>query len=374
PVEIRMRNLQEPGSVAVTGNRMPAVTSARETLRAAALAAGWREEGQGWRRPDLGEPGAPYVRRGIGVACAYKNVGYSFGFDDRSTAFVELDLAADGSIQSALVRCGAVDVGQGVTTALAQLAAQTLGIGVERVRVAPVDTSETPNAGSSSASRHVFMSGNAVVGACRAALEKRDAALREETGTTRVVAEATFRGRDVRRTTAYDLVDGQCEPHISYSFGTQIALVDVDVETGAVEVASLVAATNAGTPVNPKLCFGQVAGGVHMGVGYALTEEFVQQQGQIKTAHLSEYKVPTVADMPRELRSIMTEVPEPNGPYGATGLGETPTLPTAPAIVNAIHDATGVWVNELPATPERVWRALRARQERQAPAGPKPCV
>jgi CO/xanthine dehydrogenase Mo-binding subunit len=96
-----------------------------------------------------------------------------------------------------------------------------------------------------------------------------------------------------------------------------------------------------------------------MGVGYALTEEFIQEEGRIRTAHLSEYKIPTVADMPRELESILTEVPDPSGPYGATGLGETPTLPTAPAILNAIHDATGVWVNELPATPERVWRALK---------------
>jgi len=373
PVEIRMRNLQEPGSIAVTGNRMPEVTSARETLRAAAVVAGWREGPDGWHRPDPGRPSAPYLRRGVGVACAYKNVGYSFGFDDRSTAVVELTLAADGSIQSALIRCGAVEVGQGVTTALAQLAAQTLGIGVERVRVALSDTAMTPSAGSSSASRHVFMSGNAVVSACRAALEKRDAALREESGATRVVAEATFRGRDVRRTTAYDVVDGHCEPHISYSFGTQIAVVDVDIETGAVQVAKLIAATNAGTPVNPRLCFGQVAGGVHMGVGYALMEEFIQQKGQIRTQRFSEYQIPTVADMPRELESILTEVPEPNGPYGATGLGETPTLPTAPAILNAIHDATGAWITELPATPERVWRALHGRLAEPAAPARGPC-
>ncbi len=373
PVEIRMRNLLEPGSIAVTGNRMPAVTSARETLRAAALAAGWREEPQGWRRPGASILRASHLRRGIGVACAYKNVGYSFGFDDRSTAIVELALASDGSIQSALVRCAAVEVGQGVTTVLAQLAAQTLGLEVSRVRVALTDTAATPSAGSSSASRHVFMSGNAVVKACRQALEKRDAALREESGATRIVAEATFRGHDVRRTTAYDIVDGHCEPHISYSFGTQIAIVEVDIETGAVQVDRLIAATNAGTPVNPRLCLGQVAGGVHMGVGYALMEEFIQQKGQVRTARLSEYHIPTVADMPRELESIFTEVPDPDGPYGATGLGETPTLPTAPAILNAIHDATGAWITELPATPERVWRALRGVPAQPAAPARRPC-
>lgn len=359
PVEIRMRNLHEEGSTAVTGNRMPAGTAIKETLRAAALAAGWRETPAGWSRPDLDTPASTHLRRGAGVACAYKNVAYSFGFPDHSTASVELALAADGSIQRALVRCAAVDVGQGATTVLAQLAAQTLAVDVDRVRVALVDTADVPDAGSSSASRHTFASGSAVVQACRAALEKRGTALREEQGAARIAAQATFRGLEVRRTTPYGLEDGQCEPHISYSYGTQIAIVDVDVETGAVDLVRMYAATNAGRAVNPKLCFGQVAGGVHMGVGYALTEEFIQVDGRIKTAHLSEYKIPTLADMPKQLESILTEVPDPNGPYGATGLGEMPTLPTAPAILNGIHDAAGVWLNELPATPERVWRALQ---------------
>ena len=359
PVELRMRNLLAEGSIAVTGNRMPPGTAARETLRAAALAAGWRETEAGWVRPDPGRAGRAGVRRGLGVACAYKNVGYSFGFPDRSRAAVELALGEDGSILTALVRCAAVDVGQGVATALAQLAAETLGIPVGRVRLAGVDTAHAPNAGSSSASRHVFMSGNAVVRACRAALEQRDAALREETGARRVAAQATFEGRGARPTTPYAPGTGQSEPHISYSFGTQIAVVDVDTETGEVEVPRLYAATNVGRAINPQLCFGQVAGGVHMGVGYALMEEFIQEEGRIKTAHLSEYTIPTVADMPRELVSVLTEVPDPNGPLGATGLGETPTLPTAAAILNGIHDAVGVWIDELPATAERVWRAMR---------------
>ncbi len=360
PVEIRMRNLLSEGAVAVTGNRMPAGTAAKETLHAAAKSAGWRETSTGWRRPDAPKSAGSHVRRGVGVACAYKNVAYSFGFPDRSTAVVELELGADGAVAGALVRAAAVDVGQGVTTALAQLAAQALGIPLEAVHLAPVDTVSSPNAGSSSASRHTFATGRAVVAACRAALERREALLAAGERPDHVVAEATFEGLQTRRTTAYNLQDGHCEPHISYTYGTQIAVVDVDMETGAVDLVALHAANNAGRAVNPQLCLGQVAGGVHMGVGYALSEEFVQVDGQIRTAHLSEYKVPTVADMPRRLESILTEVPDPNGPYGATGLGETPTLPTAPAILNAIHDATGAWVSELPATPERVWRALQA--------------
>lgn len=359
PVELRMRNLLEEGSIAVTGNRMPAGTAMKETLRAAALAAGWRETPDGWQRPELGQAARPYWRRGIGVACAYKNVGYSMGFPDRSTAAVDLFLREDGSIDHAVVRCAAVDVGQGVTTILAQFAAQALGIDLDRVRMAGVDTTVTPNAGSSSASRHTFVSGNAVLRACRAALEKRDQALREETGVTQVSAQVTYEARSARHTTPFDPETGQCEPHVSYGYCTQIAVVDVDSETGAVDLVKLYSATNTGKTVNPAQVYGQVGGGVHMGVGYALTEEFVLRDGRVKTGHLSEYEIPTVADMPCELESIIVEVPDPNGPYGAVGIGEPTTLPTAPAILNAIHDATGAWVSRLPATPERVWRAMR---------------
>ncbi|MGQ9683498.1 MAG: xanthine dehydrogenase family protein molybdopterin-binding subunit [Anaerolineae bacterium] len=359
PVELRMRNLLRPGWEAATGNSMPAITAARETLRAAAVAAGWRETASGWERPPRASAPGKHLRRGIGVACAYKNVGYSFGFPDRSRAVVDLVLGADGDIERAIVHCSAVEVGQGVMTVLAQMAAETLGIALERVRVALVDTADTPDAGSSSASRHTFMSGNAVVRACRAALAERARAREEGTDLRRVSGEATIEGLSLRRTTAYDPITGLCEPHISYSFGTQIAVVDVDGETGAVTVARLLAANNAGRPVNPQMCFGQVAGGMAMGLGMALMEEFIQRDGRIRTAHFSEYKIPTYADMPCEFESVLTDVQEPNGPYGATGLGEIPTLPTTPAILNAIHDATGVWVEEAPATPERVWRALR---------------
>jgi CO/xanthine dehydrogenase Mo-binding subunit len=362
PVEIRMRNLLEEGSVAVTGNRMPAGTAIKETLRAAALAAGWRETAHGWQRPEVAPGPDPHKRRGLGVACAHKNIGYSFGFRDTSTAIVDLTLGAGGAIQRALVRCAAVEVGQGSMTALAQLAAQALGIPLDNVRMGIVDTATVPNAGSSSASRHTFMSGNAVVRACQAALGKRDEAWRRGQGPGKVQAQYTYEGGMARQTGRYAAGTGQCEPHISYGYGTQIALLDVDTETGQVDLVRLYAATNVGKVVNPQTSYGQVAGGVHMGVGFGLTEEFIQVDGRIKTAHLSEYQIPTMADMPRELVSILTEVPDPNGPYGATGLGETPTLPTAAAILNGIHDATGAWLDRVPATAERVWLALNGAQ------------
>ncbi len=359
PVELRLKNLLDDGDISVTGNAMWGGVGIKETLRQAALAAGWQQEGDRWIKPDVGHPSAPYKKRGIGVACAYKNVGYSFGFDDKSEAEVILRLQDDGSIASATVKTAAVDVGQGVTTALAQIAAHTLGIPISRVRIALVDTSETPNAGSSSASRHTYITGNAVYGACKAALEQREQILLGETGEKTVSAKYLYRGRSRRPTTGYDPVTGQCNPHITYSYGTEIALVEVDLETGETEVLKMWAAHDAGKVVNPAMYFGQVAGGVHMGVGYGLTEEFIQENGLPRTRRLSEYFIPTVLDMPREFISMAVEVEDPTGPFGAKGLGETPTLPTAAAIANAIHDATGIWLKRIPATGETIWRALR---------------
>ena len=370
PVEVRLKNLFEEGSVAVTGNVMPPGVGIKEALRQAALAAGWREENGRWLKPVLGQPSAPHKRRGIGVACAYKNVGYSFGFDDKTTARVELTptlpspYEGEGrvgvrAIERALVRVGASDVGEGVHTALAQIAAEALGVPLETVEIAPLDTAEVPNAGSSSASRHVYVSGNAVLRACQEAKARWETALREESGETHIEAEYTFRGRSVRPTTPYDPETGQCEPHISYGYATQIALVEVDTETGEVDVLKVWAAHDVGRAVNPEMVLGQIGGGVHMGLGYALMEDFIQQEGLVRTRKFAEYQIPTVLDMPPEIVPIIVEVPDPTGPYGAKGTGEMTTLPTAPAILNAIHDAVGVRLGRLPATAERVLMEMK---------------
>ena len=359
PVEIRMRNLLEDGSIAVTGNPMPPGVGIKETLRQAALAAGWREKENGdWERPGKSASSNGKLR-GLGVACGYKNVGYSMGYDDESTALIELFLDESGQMVRAVVKIAASEVGQGVHTSLAQIAAETLGIGVERVEVAVVDTAETPDAGSASASRHVYLSGNAVMVACQRAKDKWQRALRAEEGETYVEVRYTFRGREARPTTPFDRETGACDPHISYGYATQIALVEVDAETGDVMVLKLYSAQDVGRAINPQMIEGQAGGGVHMGQGYALMEEYVQQEGVVKTRKFSEYFIPTVVDTPRELVSLIIEVPDPTGPYGATGVGEMTTIPTAPAIISAIHDATGVWIEELPATAEKVLIGLR---------------
>ncbi len=359
PVELRMRNLLEPDSIAVTGHAMPRPTAMKETLEQAARAAGWQQTPAGWRRPAPQPATAPHKRRGLGIAVGYKNVGYSFGYDDESTARVTLNLDAAGAIQRCQVRIGAAEVGQGVLTTLAQIAAEALGIKLSAVRMIFMDSAEVPSAGSSSASRQTFVSGNAVLGACRQALAQREEARRK--GETPATQDAvyTFHARASVPTTDYAPATGECLPHLSYSYGAQAADVEVDVETGEVEILRLCAATDVGKVIHPANVFGQVAGGVHMGVGFALTEEFVQEGGHIKSGSYSEYYVPTVRDMPHELVNRNVEVPDPAGPFGATGLGETPTLPTAPALLSAIHDAVGVWLDDLPATAEKVYWAMR---------------
>ncbi|MFQ6016005.1 MAG: xanthine dehydrogenase family protein molybdopterin-binding subunit, partial [Anaerolineae bacterium] len=248
--------------------------------------------------------------------------------------------------------------GMGVTTTLAQIAAEALGIDLSRIKMATVDTVTAPNAGSSSASRQTYVSGNAVLAACRKAKEKWLEVLRAESGKNRVRAEHLFRTQDVHPTTLFDPETGQCDPHVTYGYATQIAEVEVDVETGQVDVLKICAAHDVGRAINPQGVLGQIGGGVHMGIGYALTEEFVQQDGVIQTHNLTEYLVPTTLDMPVEIKPIIVEVADPNGPYGAKGVGEMTTLPTAPAILNAIHDAVGVRIHHLPATPARVRQGL----------------
>lgn len=359
PVAFRLRNILVEGSERSTGNSMPAGTAAKECLEAVARAAGWSELGGNWIRPSLGCPPEPHKRRGIGVACAYKNVGYSFGFDDKSTARVHLRLDDRGDITSAVIYTAAIEVGQGVWTVLAQIAAQTLGIELDKVHVAFTDTATSPDAGSCSASRLTYMSGNAVYRACLDTLARRDAVLRAETGELGVEAEYTYHGRSYRPTTDWDPNTGACDPHISYGWGAQVALVEVDIETGEVQVLDLWAANNAGRAINPAALFGQSAGGVVMGTGYALSEEIVHQGGRLRTRRFSEYHVPTALDIPGHFVDIQVECPDPTGPYGATGVGEVPVLATAPAVLNAIADVTGVYIDVLPATPERVWRSIR---------------
>lgn len=317
---------------------------------------------------------------------------YPIGFTSYANpgaAFVKVN--QDGT---AVVYTGAADVGQGSTTVLAQIAAEELGIPYENVTMVTSDTKLTPFDLGTVASRVTYIVGNAVKRAAaeakRILLEvaaeelKVDVEGLEASGgeiyvkgfpEKRIAISEVARKAEVGKgrppigcgsfnpvTTFLDPETGHGKPYGAYVFATQIAEVEVDTETGEVEVLRIVAVHDCGKAINPMLVEGQVEGGVAMGLGYALMEEMVLKDGEVKNPQFTDYILPTALDVP-EIRVSIVERPEPTGPFGAKGIGEPSLLPTAPAIVNAIYDAVGVRIRDLPVTPEKVLRALKAQDK-----------
>jgi CO/xanthine dehydrogenase Mo-binding subunit len=232
---------------------------------------------------------------------------------------------------------------------MAQFAAETVGVPFNKVNVVTSDTATMGDPGSASASRMTFMAGNAITGAAKAALEKWKVEERP------AVAEYTYLAP---KTTPFDKETGYAMPNLSYAYVAQAVELEVDLETGFIRILRVVSADDVGQAINPSLVEGQIEGAVVQAQGYSLMEDFKIRDGHILTDQLSTYLIPTILDIPQAVESVIVEVAEPNGPYGARGLGELPLLPLAPAITAAVHDATGVWFNTFPLTPERVLRGL----------------
>jgi CO/xanthine dehydrogenase Mo-binding subunit len=350
PVEIRMRNLLGEGDLLSVGTPLPKGVSIAQVVEKCALSAGWKKGEQGWYFPgDTGtaQAGQPYLKRGLGFACAFKNVGFSFGAPEQSWATVEL--RGDAEIEQAIVYHAGADCGQGAHTVFAQVAAEALNIPVAKVSLMVSDTAFTQTSGSASASRMTFMAGNAIKGAAIEALGRWHSEERP--------ARATCQYRPPR-TTPLDPETGKSEPNFAYGYVAEAVEAEVDTETGQVRLIKVICADDVGKAVNPQQVQGQIEGAVVQAGGYALMENFVQKDGQTLTRTLSTYLIPTVLDIPQEVESLILEYPDPIGPYGARGMGEMPYLPLVPAVVSAVHSATGVWVNEFPLTPERVLTCL----------------
>ena len=348
PMVFRLKNALREGSVLATQSVIPPAVSIRETMMHAAEAAGWTEQGKPKPEGEVSEQ----ILRGIGVASGYKNVCYSFGFPDKCTALCEL--YGVEAKEKAVIKIGISEVGQGTLGAMGQMAAETLGLIYDRVTVVHEDTSEVPEAGSCSASRLSFMAGNAIKLACEATLESWDA------GERPAIAERTFRPRP---TTMFDPETGVCDPHVTYGYGTQIAEVSVDTQTGEVRLLKVWAAHDVGRAINPLHVEGQIHGALSQAQGWTLLEDFVMEEGHLRTKSYADYLIPTVYDMPDEIHPLILEVADPQGPYGVRGLGEMPMLVLAPAILDAIHDATGIWFTKLPVKAEDVLLTLAAREE-----------
>lgn len=350
-ITIREKNILREGSIHPVGSVMPAGVSLPEVITECARASYWKEDTpHNWRLRDTeSDNGKNHsLRRGRGFACGYKNIGFSMGFPEECWATVEL--YGETTIERATVRQAGAEVGQGSHTIFSQMAAEAIGIPLERVEMCYHDTAETNNSGSASASRLTFMAGNAIRGAAERALAAWDDEERPAVATYQYKPPAT---------TPINPETGISTPNITYGYVAQAVEVEVDIETGLARLVEVYCANDVGRALNPMLIEGQIEGGVVQAQGYALMEHLISTEGMIRNPFLSTYLIPTVADIPEKVHSIILEYPDPLGPWGARGMAEMPMLPLAPAIAAAIHDATGVWFDEIPLTPDRVVARLR---------------
>jgi xanthine dehydrogenase molybdenum-binding subunit len=327
--------------------------------------------------------GVPEKRRAWGIAAAYKNTGLGGGAPDKASA--EVELYSDGSIE---VRSASADMGQGLVTVLQLIAAEEMGAKLDQVRVLLSDTDLTPDGGPTTASRQTFVTGNAARHAsivlreavCSSLSEKLDVppdeitfqeGLAQVNGHQVSLGEAAdwmkAEGRDPKALYEYWAPETQPlgtggDMHFAYSFAVQAAEVEVNLQTGEVEVLEVIAANDVGKAINPLGLQGQVEGGVMMGLGNALTEEFITEDGIVFTDRLARYRMPSIVQAP-QITSIVVEHPTAEGPYGAKGVGEISSIPTTPAITNAIKHACGVRVHRLPVDQDTLALAIASGEQ-----------
>jgi xanthine dehydrogenase D subunit len=378
PVELRRLNAMDRGAIMITGQEVEGPAPVAELIKrvrdvplpASSGAPDIRTLPGGVSNTTHGED----IRRGVGYAIGFKNIAYSEGFDDFSTARVRL-FAVNGEPRVE-VHTAASEVGQGVVGIQMQIARTELG--TEQVVVLPADTA-VGSSGSSSASRQTWMTGGAVKTACeavRARLLERaigrlgdvDGSLYLERGNIVsdaagiVAAIAEIVGGDPieevkeyrhRKTYPLDPDTGQGDAHVAFAFAAHRAVVDVDVELGLVRVVEIATAQDVGKALNPQAVEGQIEGGIAQGLGLALMEEIQVREGKVLNPSFTDYLIPTILDMP-PVRADVLELGDPEGPYGVKGVGEPPTISSTPAIVAALRDATGRALTRVPVRPDDI--------------------
>lgn len=322
-------------------------------------------------------------KRGRGIGCNLYGVGYGFNRPDHSAATVEV--ADDGTVT---VLSGACDIGQGSDTAFCQIAAEELGIPYENVRIVSADTVGTPDALASTASRQTFVSGRAVqlasadvkghlldYAAVLLCCERESLDVKDNTVISSKDASISMHFPDLARaahengkqfigfawydntTKDVDHDTNQGDAYATYIYATQIADVEVDTDTGDLTVLRVAAAHDVGTAINPMMIEQQIEGAILQGMGYGMMEEVILENGHTMTPGFSKFLIPTTQDAP-QIKTFIIESDTDRGPYGAKGVGEGAIIPTAAAIVNAVYDAIGVRIRDLPITPEKILAAL----------------
>jgi len=394
PTVFREKNLLKAGDKASFGQLLDHSVGSHETLRKAKEKSGWDKK---WRpNPDIeqvvkdAEEGK-YLKRGIGVSTIFYGVGLGSAGKmlSRTASYVQLE--PDGSVRFAV---GTTEMGQGMITVLSQIVAEELGIDYDRVKMVPTDTSRVPDSGPTVASRSTTFSGRALQDACRQIRElmydivgkklevkpekltisEGKVLVKDQPNKSMSVTEAiqlmyqergcvAASGWDVAPNTDYDNEKGQGKAYVTYAWCTNVVEVEVDVLTGTTEVLNIWAAHDVGKAINPQTLEGQIEGGSLQGMGYGRYEQIVwTPEGRILSNNLGTYLIPTTKDTPK-IHPIIVEDPWKEGPYGAKGIGEQPLMGIAPAVTNAIANAIGVRINEIPATAERVWKAIQEKLE-----------
>ena len=375
PVELRLKNALRTGDVLPTGQRIRGTAPVAEVIRAVVAVPEVISpalEGEAMARP--GGAGrtadADSVRRGRGFAVGFKNIAFSEGYDDFSTARVRLDRGV------ATVTCACAEVGQGFVTIAQQFTREVLG--VDEVVLAPADTA-IGSAGSTSASRQTWMSGGAVKAAAEAVRDRLFALVGAAHGVDpvhlavagdRIVSAdgsvdlpvASALGDEVIEETVeyhheptFPLdADGQGDAHLSFAFVAHRAVVDVDPELGLCRLVDLVTSQDVGKVLNPLQLLGQLEGGAAQGVGLALMEEILVADGTVRNASFTDYLIPTALDLPDLRVGELVEQPEPGAPFGAKGVGEPPTISSTPAVVAAVRQATGLALDRTPVRPSDI--------------------
>ncbi len=341
PVVLRLKNVLRDESLTSVQTPLPGGVNMIGVIEACAEASSWAGRTET-------PPSAPPKRRGRGFAAAFKNIGFSFGAPEQCTAIIELH--GEAEIEEVVLRHAAAEVGQGVHTVMTQMTAEAVGVPIEKIRLVVSDTATSEDSGSVSASRMTFMSGNAIRGAAEKALEAWKSEERPAIG------EYQFRAP---KTSMYHPETGESMPNFAYGYVAEAVEAEIDLETGFIDVLRVVCADDVGRAINPALIQGQVEGAVVQALGYATHEYFQMREGHVVTDKLSTYLMPTVNDIPAEVKTVIVQTPHPLGPWGARGMGEMPYLPFVPALTAALREATGIWFDEIPLTPERVVMRLR---------------
>ncbi len=377
PIEFRRKNLLRKNDKTVTGQKLPWSVGAHETLEKAI------EKSKNLSQISKFKSQISNDKcYGVGISTIYYGVGLGSGGEHLARTGADMKIDSDGSVTFAV---GTTEMGQGMRTVLPQIAAETLGISVDYVNILPTNTTRVPDSGPTVASRATTMSGNAVKDAALQLKEKLISVaaeiLKTEKNSITIKKGKVFKNNSETELT-YQLLIKECErkriglaasgwnhvrrlnfnpetgqgdAYCVYAYATNIAEVEVDTQTGEVKLLRIIAAHDVGKAVNPKMVEAQIEGGTLQGVGYALTEEIIRENGVIKNSQLSTYIIPTAVDIP-EIIPVIVEDPYPDGPFGAKGFGEQPLMGVAPAIANAVCNALDISITELPMTPERIWK------------------